>query len=837
MSEETLRYLRRHGGLIGVGSKVPLRDRSALSLLYTPGVGQVCLEIVDNPAASFESTCRGNTVAIITDGSAVMGLGNIGPEAALPVMETKSVIFKTFAGVDAFPICLSTQDVDRIVQTVLSLTPTFGGIFLEDISAPRCFAVQDQLKVAANIAVFHDDAHSAAVEVLAGLINALKVVGKKLGEIRVVINGAGSAGIAVADLLLYAGVGDIVLCDRAGAIHKYRAEGMNWAKAKMARRTNLEDRKGSLADMMKQADVFVGLSEGNQVTAEMVSSMAPGAIVFALALPMPEIMPEIAREGGASVVATGRSDFPNQIDTALVFPGFVRGLLDVQARNINNEMLVAAAHAMAGLVSDAELGPDHIVPKVLDFRVPPAVAEAVARSAIETGEARVELEPSQVSARLHEYLREGHFPVSSRPPHKEGEFSLADEAVELHKRFQGVLEIRSKVHTIDHYLFKAFCLPPGSAEPSKEIQKDLTKVYEYTAKGNLVAVVSDGSAVLGFGNIGARAALPVMEGKSILFNTFAGVEAFPICLSTQDPDEIVEIVEYIAPSFGGLNLEDISAPRCFAIEQRLKKELDIPVFHDDQHGTAVVVLAGLVNALKLVGKTLSEVSIVINGAGAAGMAVAKMMLSVGVGSLIICDSTGAIYEGRKKNMNWAKEEMARVTNLDKLNGTLGAAIKGADVFIGVSAANVVSPEMVQSMAKDPVIFAMANPVPEIMPDAAKAAGARVVATGRSDLPNQVNNCLAFPGIFRGALDVRASDINEPMKIAAAHAMSGLVGDKELKEDYVITSAMDLRVSMKVAAAVAKAAIDSGVARAEVKPEDVEERTRRFVYEGQLVGTA
>ncbi|GAG46359.1 unnamed protein product, partial [marine sediment metagenome] len=235
-----------------------------------------------------------------------------------------------------------------------------------------------------------------------------------------------------------------------------------------------------------------------------------------------------------------------------------------------------------------------------------------------------------------------------------------------------------------------FCLPPGSAEPSKEIQKDLTKVYEYTAKGNLVAVVSDGSAVLGFGNIGARAALPVMEGKSILFNTFAGVEAFPVCLSTQDPDEIVDIVECIAPSFGGLNLEDISAPRCFAIEQRLKKGLDIPVFHDDQHGTAVVVLAGLVNALKLVGKTLSEVSIVINGAGAAGMAVAKMMLSVGVGSLIICDSTGAIYEGRKNNMNWAKEEMARATNPDKLKGTLEAAIRGADVFIGVSAANVVS---------------------------------------------------------------------------------------------------------------------------------------------------
>jgi len=837
MSEETLRYLRRHRGLIGVGSKIPLKDKSALSLLYTPGVGQVCLEIVDNPAASFELTCRGNTVAIVTDGSAVMGLGNIGPEAALPVMETKSIIFKTFAGVDAFPIVLGTQDIDGIVQTVLSLAPTFGGIFLEDISSPRCFTILDQLRVAANIFVFNDDAHSAAVEVLAGLVNALKVIGKKLGDVRVVINGAGTAGMGAADLLLYAGVGDIVLCDRAGAIHKYRSKGMNWVKARMSRITNLDDRKGSLADIMKGADVFIGLSEGEQVTPDMVRSMARDPIVFALALPVPEIVPQAAKEGGAAVVATGRSDFPNQIDTALVFPGFVRGLLDVGARNINDEMLVAAAHAIAELVAEEDLGPDHIVPKVLDFRVPPAIAEAVAGVAVKTGEARIRVEPFQETAKLQEFLYEGHFSVSSRPEHKDGELSLAKEAVELHKRFQGVLEVRSKLHTIDPYLFNAFCLPPGSAEPSRQIREDVTRVYDYTAKGNLVAVVSDGSAVLGFGNIGARAALPVMEGKSILFNTFAGVEAFPICLSTQDTDEIVEIVQNIAPSFGGLNLEDISAPRCFEIEQRLREKLDIPVFHDDQHGTAVVVLAGLINALKISGKALADISVVINGAGAAGIAVAKMLLSAGVGNVIICDSSGAIYKGRKSNMNWAKEEMSRFTNRDRLKGTLGEVIKGADVFIGVSAANVVSPQMVQSMAEDPVIFAMANPVPEIMPDIAKEAGAKVVATGRSDFANQINNCLAFPGIFRGALDVRASEINEPMKIAAAYAMSALVADKEIREDYIIPSAMDLRVSMKVAAAVARAAIDSGVARVEVKPEDIEERTRRFVYEGHPIETA
>ncbi len=835
MTEETLRFMRRHGGLIGVGSKIPLRDRSALSLLYTPGVGQVCMDIVDDPLSSFDCTCRGNTVAIITDGSSVMALGNIGPEAALPVMETKSIIFKTFAGVDAFPICLRTQNTDEIVQTSLSLTPTFGGIFLKDISSPRCFAIVQQLEIAANIAVFNDDMHGAAVEVLAALTNALKVVGKGLDEVKIVINGAGSAGLAAADLLLHAGASDVVLCDRVGALHKYRAAGMNWMKAAMSRRTNLEGRKGSLVEMVKGADVFIGFSTGNQLTVDMVRSMAPDPVIFALALPEPEIAPDLAQRGGAAVVATGRSDLSNQIDTSLVFPGFVRGLLDVRARNANKDMLMAASAAIAGLVPESELGCFNILPKVLDFRVPAAVAEAVARAAIETGEARVEPHPDEVSTRLREYHFEGRFPVTERKS-RDGA-SIGQEAAELHTRFQGVLEIRSKVQTIDHYLFNAFCMPPGSAEPSNHIREDVSRVYEYTAKGNLVAVVTDGTAVLGFGDIGARAALPVMEGKSILFNTFAGVEAFPICLSAHDTDEIVAIIERIAPSFGGLNLEDISAPRCFEIEERLKRSLDIPVFHDDQHGTAVVALAGMINALRLVDKKLPQIFVVINGAGSAGIAVAKILMSAGVRNMVICDSTGAIYEGRKKNMNWAKEEIARVTNRDKLNGEVAKVMKGADVFVGLSVANSVSQDMVRSMARDAVIFAMANPVPEIMPDLAKEAGARVVATGRSDLPNQINNCLAFPGIFRGALDVQAKEINEEMKVAAAYAMSAMVTPKELREDYVIPSAMDLRVAIRVAGAVAKAAMDSGAARKHVPPEEVEERIRRFIYEGMDIEKA
>ncbi|HHZ01616.1 MAG TPA: NAD-dependent malic enzyme [Tissierellia bacterium] len=389
--------------------------------------------------------------------------------------------------------------------------------------------------------------------------------------------------------------------------------------------------------------------------------------------------------------------------------------------------------------------------------------------------------------------------------------SLRDSALKLHKDNQGKLNIMSKVAVKDKESL-SLAYTPGVAEPCKEIDKDVNAVYDYTSKGNLVAVISDGSAVLGLGDIGPYAAIPVMEGKSVLFKEFGGVDSFPICVKTKDPDEIVKIVEMIEPVFGGINLEDISAPRCFEIENKLKERLSIPVFHDDQHGTAIITLAGLMNALRVTGKKMEDLVVVINGAGSAGVAIAKIILNVGVKDLLLVDRTGIIYKGREKGMNWAKEELAEITNKNNKQGTLADALVGSDVFIGVSEANIVTEEMVRSMNKDPIIFAMANPVPEIDPELAKKAGAKVVGTGRSDYPNQINNVLAFPGIFRGAFDVRAKTINEEMKIAAAEALAQLISDEELTEDYIIPMPFDERVRPAVAKAVAQTARDTGVAQ-------------------------
>lgn len=409
--------------------------------------------------------------------------------------------------------------------------------------------------------------------------------------------------------------------------------------------------------------------------------------------------------------------------------------------------------------------------------------------------------------------------------------SLREEALHMHKENQGKLESKSKVQ-VKNAKDLSLAYSPGVAEPCKDIYDDTSKVYDYTMKGNMVAVVTDGSAVLGLGNIGAEASLPVMEGKAVLFKSFAGVDAFPIALATNDVDKIVETVKLLEPTFGGVNLEDIAAPNCFIIEERLKKETNIPVFHDDQHGTAIVTVAGLVNALKLSGKSMSSIKVVANGAGAAGIAIIKLLYHFGVRDIIMCDTKGAIYEGRPNGMNAVKNEVAKFTNQDRKEGSLEEVIEGADVFIGVSVAGALTKEMVGKMAKDPVIFAMANPNPEIMPEDAHAAGASVVGTGRSDFPNQVNNVLAFPGIFRGALDVRATHINEEMKIAAVEAIASLVSDEELSAEYVIPAPFDARVAPAVAKAVAKAAMETGVSRIKVDPEVVAEKTRKLTIIGE-----
>lgn len=385
----------------------------------------------------------------------------------------------------------------------------------------------------------------------------------------------------------------------------------------------------------------------------------------------------------------------------------------------------------------------------------------------------------------------------------------AKESLRLHYEWKGKIEVvaRAKVDNKDAL---SLAYTPGVAQPCLEIQKDINKSYELTRRSNLVAVITDGSAVLGLGNIGPEAGMPVMEGKCVLFKEFGGVDAFPLCIRTQDVDEFVNTVALLCGSFGGINLEDIAAPRCFEIERKLKEKADIPIFHDDQHGTAVICSAGIINALKLVGKKIEDCTAVFNGAGAAGVAIAKLFTSMGMGNIIMCDRKGIICDG--DDLKPAKQDIADFTNKNHLRGSLEDAMKGADIFIGVSAPGVVTEDMIKSMAKDPIVLAMANPVPEIMPDLAKAAGAAVVGTGRSDFPNQINNVLAFPGIFRGALDVRASDINEEMKIAAAKALASLVSDEELSADYIIPKPFDPRVGKTVAAAVAQAARDSGVAR-------------------------
>ena len=388
---------------------------------------------------------------------------------------------------------------------------------------------------------------------------------------------------------------------------------------------------------------------------------------------------------------------------------------------------------------------------------------------------------------------------------------IAEESLKLHYAKRGKIEVISTVRVQDKNDL-SLAYTPGVAQPCLEIQRDVDKSYELTRRWNMCLVATDGSAVLGLGDIGPEAGMPVMEGKCVLFKEFGGVDAFPLCIKSHDVDEIVRTIQLISGSFGGVNLEDISAPRCFEIERKLKECCDIPIFHDDQHGTAVITLAGLTNALKVVGKRKETVRVVINGAGAAAIAICKLLLAAGVKDVTLCDRSGAIYAGREKGMNAVKEEMARVTNLQKRAGSLAEVLAGADVFIGVSAPGAVTTEMVQTMNRDAILFACANPTPEIFPDEAKAGGAKVVATGRSDFPNQINNVLAFPGIFRGAFDVRASDINDAMKIAAAEALAGLISDEERNADYIIPAAFDPRVGRTVAAAVAQAARDSGVAR-------------------------
>lgn len=832
---DALNFRLRHRGLIGVKSKMPIRDMSVLSRIYTPGVGAICREIDRNSISSFRLTCRGNSIALISDGSAVFEFGNIGAQAVLPKLEAKSVIFKTFANVDAIPIAIKTQEPYEIVETVRVLAPSFGGICLEGIAAPKCFTIENCIRHAVRVSVLHHEFHASGIIVLAALYNALKVVGKKFEEVRIVINGVGAAGMGVAKGLIVAGNKNIILCDRHGALRVYRTVGMNWAKSEIARLVGPQDVKGSLAQVLEGADVFIGLSGPALVTPEMIAKMAPDPIVFALALPEPEISEAEALAAGAAVVATGLPDSTNQIRSSLITPGFFRGCLDVGAHRVNIKMYLAAAQAVADIIPASQVSPHNIIPRQMDWQISPTIARAVAQAAQDTGVAGIgpeEMPPEKVYERLERYIYEGELAWLPSEGQDYGSMSIDEESLELHRRYQGCIGVYTKVPIKDEVIYRRLYSPRVVAQVCDKIRQDAMAAYDYTPKNNLVAIVTDGSAVLGLGNIGPRAALPVMEGKAILFKTFGGVEAFPLCISTQETDLVVSFVENISPAFGGINLEDISSPRCFDIEQRLRESLDIPVFHDDQHGTAVVALAGIMNALKLVHRELPEVKIIFNGAGASAIATAKLLILAGAQNIIVCDTTGVIYKGRSKGMNRIKEELADLTNPERVKGTLADALRGAEIFIGLSGPNVLTQEMIKTMAPDPIIFALANPDPEIHPDAARAADALVVATGRSDFPNQINNCLAFPGIFRGALDIRARAINNAMNLAAAHAIAALVG-QDLRPNYILPAAMDFRVPPAVAEAVARAGIDSGVARLHIDPQRVARHTREFIYDERL----
>ena len=650
-----------------------------------------------------------------------------------------------------------------MIATSVAIWPTFGGFCLSSIASPRCFTVADHLARAVNIPVLHTEQHATAATILGALSNALKLVGKTKEAVRVVINGSGPGGIGTARLLLEAGFQHILVCDRLGILERYRLHNMNWAKLDIARQTNPNDSKGALGDALHNADVYIGLSSWNTPTPDMVSSIATQPILFTLALPDPGITPQAALAAGAAVVATAHPDVAHPITNALVLPGIFRGALDVRATAITQEMLLAAVSGIADLVPPEQLSPEHLVPSVMDYAVAPRVAGTVAEAARRSGVARVERDPAEIEAQTRATIYEGHRPVQP-PSHRYA--NLQEEALELHKRYQGVLEIQPKIPIRDSLTLSSLYLHPGLPEATQQIISRPDAIFDYTGKGNRVAVVTDGSAVLGLGNIGPRAGLPVMEGKAILFHTFAGIEAYPICLATQDVDEIVAAVQHITPAFDGINLEDISAPRCFEVEERLRNTLDIPVVHDNQHGTAIVILAGIMNALRLVQKQKQNVTAVLVGAGAAGIATAKLLLEWGVGTLVLVDRVGILRPGLA-GMTPIQEELAARTNPEGRSGGLAEAVEGADIFIGVSAPGILSPDMVRSMAPHTIVFALANPDPEILPDAALEAGARVVATDRSDYPNQVNNSLVFPGLFRGALDVRARLINEAMKIAAA----------------------------------------------------------------------
>ena len=838
-SAEILRHYGRGRGLLSIRSKIPVRDEYMMGLVYGPGVGAACQEIQENPAAALTCTMRGNAVGIITDGSSVLSYGDAGPAAALPVMEGKAVLFKALAGLDAFPICLDERDPKRLAQIMRRLTPTFGAFAIEDVASPRSFELLEILEGMSDadmpVPYIFNDMHGACAIVLAALRNAVRLVNKEIRALRAVITGAGGAGISVARFLRRAGIGEVTLCDRDGIVRAGRPAGMNRFKEAAAADLNPSGRSGTVADALTGADLFVGLSAARTVTGAMIRSMAPRAIVLALATPEPEIAPEEARDAGAAVVLTGGANYRHGLNVALAFPGIVRGVVDARATRVYDEMLIGAADAIASLVPEKEIAPDRIIPRVLDLRVAPVVAQAVANAAIALGVAAEDVHPEEIGEQARRLVYEGDTAFLEQPQRvaeRSQPRTLGEEALDLHRRYRGALSVASKLPLKDEVTLGVIA-SPGVAAPVREILRDPLNVWEYTVKGNLVAVVTDGSAILDLGAVGPLAALPVIEGKCVLLKTLAGIEAMPLCVESREPGEIVSLVRSLSPSLGGVLLEGINAPACFEVERQLRQVAEIPVFHDAQHGTAVVVLAALLNAARLTEREPERLSVVINGAGAGGAAVGRLLLAAGIEDVILCDARGALVEGRA-GMNPEKEELARLTNKGRVSGGLREAIRGRDLFVGLSRGGQLTPDMVREMADRPIVFALATPVPEIATETALQAGAAVVATSSPGRPNQLSNVLAFPGILRGALDVAARDIDHNLKIAAAHALADLIPDYELSSTHILPRPLDFQGVPEVAQAVARAALKAGLARRRIDPRLVLERTRDYLYGGTLL---
>jgi malate dehydrogenase (oxaloacetate-decarboxylating) len=832
--DQALHYRRKYRGLISLGNKLRQVDSEFLSIVYTPGVAQPCEAISEDPEKSFNYSGRGNTVGIVSDGSSALGLGNVGPEATLPILESKAVFFKNMAGLGAYPLSMNTSSVEEIVKACKRIAPTVAAISLEDIGSPTCFEVEEQLQDELSIPVLHNDQHGTAVTALAILHNVCRLQEhRKLEELSVVVTGAGAAGIATCKLFNQAGIEDIVLCDEAGTIHEGRREELHPGKESVLPYINSSvetDLEGAVDDR----DVFVGLSVPNILTGDMVRTMKDAPVIIAGAAPDPEIDPDVAKQAGASVVCTARFDHPNMVTDTLALPGMFRGVMETSASYFTDSMKLEASRAIAETVPAEDLRPDFILPDLLDLNVGPAVAKATAEAAIEDGVAQKDdITAEQVASRTRQYVYEGE-PVDVDDTFWEDIDDPVenDLGIRYYKKHRGPLQLRSKIALKDRNIL-GMVYVPGLGRVVESISDDPERVFDLSCKGNMVAVATNGSAVLGLGDIGSAAARPVMEGKSVLFNTFAGVEAFPLCIEDEeDPEQFIETVQRFEPSLGGVNLEDIKSPECYQIERELKEKTDIPIFHDDQHGTAVVTLAGLQNALEIRGGSLEDSRIVVNGAGASGLATSRFLKEAGAEEIIICDSSGALHPDRD-DMDPEKTRAIEWCNPNREKGSLKEILEGSDVFIGLSVGGIMDSSHIEAMADDPIVFAMANPTPEIFPEEARRGGASVVATGRSDYPNQVNNALAFPGIFRGALDVRSTAITENMKIAAADALADLVREHGLREYYILPKAMDFRTAPKVAEYVARAAIEEGVARKERDPETIRENTKDFIYEGRL----